>query len=65
MDEKEDVDYEEAADAAVDKRKFLLNRIFIRSQSLRTKKKRRRRRRRRRGRRRQRKLTLRLRTEPS
>ena len=28
MDEEEDVDYEEAADAAVDRRKFLLNRIF-------------------------------------
>ena len=28
MDEEEDMDYEEAADAAVDRRKFLLNRIF-------------------------------------
>ena len=28
MDEEEDMDYEKAADAAVDRRKFLLNRIF-------------------------------------
>ena len=28
MDEEEDMDYEEATDAAVDRRKFLLNRIF-------------------------------------
>ena len=28
IDEEEDVDYEETADAAVDRRKFLLNRIF-------------------------------------
>jgi len=28
MDEEEGMDYEEAADAAVDRRKFLLNRIF-------------------------------------
>ena len=28
MDEKEGMDYEEATDAAVDRRKFLLNRIF-------------------------------------
>ena len=28
MDKEEDMDYEEAADAAVDRRKFLLNRIF-------------------------------------
>jgi len=28
MDEEEDMDYEEAADGALDRRKFLLNRIF-------------------------------------
>jgi len=28
MDEEEGMDYEEAADAAVDRRKFLLNKIF-------------------------------------
>jgi len=28
MDEEEDMDYEEATDAAMDRRKFLLNKIF-------------------------------------
>ena len=45
MDEEEGMDYEEAADTAVDWRKFLLNRMFHPRPVLRTKKRRRRRRR--------------------